>query len=185
MATPIYFTHGELLAESGNAKIYKFNGLLHLEEGPGHTLWAIEDEIDEYKAQIKDYPHGDCLEIGLGLGIASRYILSCEGVESLTTIEINYDTIKVQKQANFIDDKRHTIICMGGLDYINSTIEMYDFVFMDFYHFIDEEGLPLIKHYVEKCKKRILKENGKIIGWFDIHTPEEFVDKFYKIFEEN
>ena len=47
MDMPIYFTHGDLIAESGNARIYRFNGLLHLEEGPGHTLWAIEDEIEE------------------------------------------------------------------------------------------------------------------------------------------
>jgi len=53
MTTPIYFTHGDLIAESGNMRIYDFNGLLHLEEGPGHTLWAIEDEIDEYKAQFE------------------------------------------------------------------------------------------------------------------------------------
>jgi len=180
--TPIYFTHGDLIAESGNMRIYDFNGLLHLEEGPGHTLWAIEDEIDEYKEQIGNYPHGDCLEIGLGLGIASRYILSCEGVKSLTTVEISEDTIIVQKQAYFIDDNRHEVVCVDGLEYINLTDKTFDFIFMDFYHFIDEEGLPEIETYVKACK-RILRNNGKIVGWFDIHTPEEFVEPFYKLFE--
>jgi SAM-dependent methyltransferase len=180
--TPIYFTHGDLIAESGNMRIYDFNGLLHLEEGPGHTLWAIEDEIDEYKEQIGNYPRGDCLEIGLGLGIASRYILSCKGVNSLTTVEISEDTIIVQKQAHFIDDKRHMIVCMDGLSYINLIDNTYDFIFMDFYHFIDEEGLPEIEAYVKACK-RILRDNGKIVGWFDIYTPEEFVKPFYKLFE--
>jgi len=184
MPTPVYFTHGELIAESGNSRIYKFNDLLHLEEGPGHTLWAIEDEIEEYEDQIKNYPYGDCLEIGLGLGVASKYILSCERVSSLTTIEINEDTIKVQKEANFIDDPRHIIIYMDGWKYINETDKKYDFIFMDFYHFIDEEGLPIIKKYVEICKERVLKKGGKIICWFDIYTPEEFVDEFYKIFED-
>lgn len=180
--TPIYFTHGDLIAESGNMRIYNFNGLLHLEEGPGHTLWAIEDEIDEYKEQIGNYPRGDCLEIGLGLGIASRYILSCRGVNSLTTVEISEDTIIVQKQAYFIDDDRHEVVCMDGLEYINSTDKTFDFIFMDFYHFIDEEGLPEIETYVKACK-RILRNNGKIVGWFDIYTPEEFVEPFYKLFE--
>jgi len=182
MVTPIYFTHGKLMAESGNMRVYDFNGLLHLEEGPGHTLWAIEDEIDEYKEQIGDCPHGGCLEIGLGLGVASKYILSCAGVSSLTTIEISKDTIIVQKQSNFIDDDRHEIVCMDGWDYINKTDLKYDFIFMDFYHFIDEDGLPIIKEYVE-TSKRILREGGKIIGWFDVYTPEEFIDEFYRIFE--
>jgi len=182
MDMPIYFTHGELIAESGNARIYRFNDLLHLEEGPGHTLWAIEDEIEEYKRQIGEHPKGDCLEIGLGLGVASKYILSCAGVESLVTVEINKDIIKVQKEANFINDERHRIIHMSGLDYINSTSEMYDFMFFDFYHFIDEDGIPVIEKYVGAAK-RILKKEGKIVGWFDIYTPEEFVNEFYKLFE--
>lgn len=182
MNTPIYFTHGELIAESKNMRVYVFDGMLHLEEGPGHTLWAIGSEIDEYKEQIGDYPHGDCLELGLGLGIASRYILSCEGVNSLTTVEISEDTIIVQKQTNFIDDERHEIVCMDGWKYINKTNKKYDFIFMDFYHFIDEDGLPVIKEYVE-ASKRILRKGGKIIGWFDIYTPEEFVEPFHKLFE--
>jgi len=179
MTTPMYFD-GKLLAQSGNIRVYLFNGLLHLEEG--HVLWAIEDEIKEYKDQIKDYPNGQCLELGLGLGVASKYILSCEGVKSLTTVEINEDVIKVQRQTNFIDDDRHEIVCMDGLSYINSTDKTFDFIFMDFYHFIDEEGLPIIREYVEACKK-IIRKDGKIIGWFDIYSPEEFVEPFYKIFE--
>jgi len=182
MDTPIYFTHGILLAESGNMRIYKFDRMLHLEEGPGHTLWAIEDEIEEYSEQISSYPHGDCLEIGLGLGVASKYILSCPSVDSLTTVEISEDVVKIQKETNFIDDDRHTIICMDGLSYINLTDKAYDFIFMDFYHFIDEDGLPVIKTYVDSSR-RILREGGKIVGWFDPYTPEEFVNDFYKIFE--
>jgi predicted membrane-bound spermidine synthase len=183
MVTPIYFTHGKLLAESGNMRIYLFNDMLHLEEGPGHTLWAIESEIHEYREQMADYPNGEGLEIGLGLGVASRYILTCEGVKSLTTVEISEDVIKVQKQVNPIDDPRHTIICMDGWEYIISTDKKYNFIFMDMYHFIDEDGLPLIEKYVEMCKKRVLKEGGKIVGWFDVSTPEEFIKPFYDLFE--
>ena len=196
MNTPIYFTHGKLLAESGNMRIYLFDNMLHLEEGPGHTLWAIEDEIHEYKDQIRDYPHGDCLEIGLGLGVASKYILSCDGVDSLTTVELQQDVINVQKETNFINDPRHTIVCMDGWEYIVHTDKRYDFIFMDHYHFIDEEGLPFIEKYVNMCKKRvlkkdgrmvagILKEGGKIVAWLDVSTPEEFIDEFNEIFKGN
>ena len=183
MSTPIYFTHGKLLAKSGNIKVYLFNDLLYLEEGPGHTLWTIESEIEEYEQQIANYPKGNCLEIGLGLGVASRYILSCKGVKSLTTVELLEDVIKVQKQVNFINDPRHSIICMNGWEHIISTDKKYDFVFMDHYHFADEEGLPLIKKYVEMCKKRVLKKGGKIVVWQDIYMPEEFIESFHKLFK--
>jgi spermidine synthase len=198
MTTPMYFD-GELLAQSGNIKVYLFNDMLHLEEGPGHTLWAIESEIHEYREQMADYPNGESLEIGLGLGVASKYILSCEGVDSLTTVEISEDVIKVQRQVNPIDDPRHIIICMDGFEYLITANKKYNFAFFDFYHFADEEGLPLIKKYVEMCKKRVLKEGGKIVGWFDIRrvlkeggkivgwfdvsTPEEFIKPFYDLFE--
>ena len=142
-----------------------------------------ESEIEEYEQQIANYPKGNCLEIGLGLGVASRYILSCKGVKSLTTVELLEDVIKVQKQVNFINDPRHSIICMNGWEHIISTDKKYDFVFMDHYHFADEEGLPLIKKYVEMCKKRVLKKGGKIVVWQDIYMPEEFIESFHKLFK--
>ena len=85
----IYFKDGILIAESGRAKIYKLNNELFLEIGPGHNLWALESELKDYIWQLSDKPMGECLEIGLGLGVASKYILSCPKVKGLTTVEIN------------------------------------------------------------------------------------------------
>ena len=83
----IYFIDGDLIAESGEARVYLYDGLLHLEIGKGHNLWMVESEIKELSEQIGDLPRGNCLEIGLGLGVASRYILSFPEVEKLTTVD--------------------------------------------------------------------------------------------------
>lgn len=178
----IYFNDGELVCESGKVKIYRFNDTLHLEIGPGHNLWALESELEDYVWQINDRPNGDCLEVGLGLGVASNYILSCPKVKTLTTVEKNKDVVKAHKQLNPITDNNHLILNADGLIYMYQTNRKFDFIFLDFYSIIDEETMPVINDFV-KASKRILKKNGEVMGWFDKYTPEEFVDQFYSLFK--
>jgi spermidine synthase len=178
----IYFRDGELVAESGNARIYKMNGKLFLEKGIGHTLWAHEDELKEYIWQLADIPKGACLEIGLGLGVASKYILSFPRVESLTTIELDKDVIDVQKKINFINDSKHLILNANGIYYAYQTKKIYDFVFLDFYTHIDEETLPAITDMANACK-RVLKPKGKMLGWLDSATSGEHYKQFMSLFE--
>jgi len=178
----IYFRDGELLSQSGNVKVYKFMDLLHLEIGPGHNLWAIESELEDYIWQLNDRPKGNCLEIGLGLGVASKYILSCPKVDSLTTVEISEDVIEVQKQVNTIVDKRHRIVSADGLIYMYATNKKFDFIFVDCYDIIDEDTLPLIYDYAYACK-RVLNDNGEAIGWFDKATPEEYAEEFFDLWK--
>jgi len=183
MATPIYFTDGKVIAESGSIKVYEFNGALYLEQGPGHNLWADSDEIIELVDQIGNKPRGDCLEIGLGLGVASNYILSKPQVSSLTTVEINPDVVEVYHQLHPTIDQRHRIVCESGLNYISGTKETFDFIFLDFYDCIDEDVLPQIKDCVEVGRSKLNKD-GLIMGWFDPYTPEEFVEEFFELFGE-
>jgi spermidine synthase len=178
----IYFKDGELIAESGDAKIYRMNDELFLEKGPGHTLWALESELGDYIQQLESWPQGDCLEIGLGLGVASKYLLTFPKVKSLTTVEIDEDVIAVQKMANPIDDDRHTILNANGLYYAYQTKKIFDFIFLDFYSHIDEETLPQIADMVAACR-RILKRKGKIMGWLDKHTPGDAAKIFMEVFE--
>lgn len=183
-----YFVDGKLIAESGEVKVYKMDNELFLEIGPGHNLWALESELEDYIWQLGKEPEGDCLEIGLGLGVASRYILSCPGVKSLTTVEINPDIVNVQEEIKKhydvdYDEDRHIILNADGLHYAYKTSKRYDFIFLDFYSHIDEETLPHIEDMVEACGN-ILKEGGKIVGWFDKYTPTEFVKDFYRIFKK-
>lgn len=192
----IYFQDGEIVAESGEARVYRMyvegEEELFLEIGPGHNLWAHSMEWEDYVFQLKGRPHGDCLEIGLGLGVASRYILSCPKVEHLTTVEVNKDVIEVQKKISPIEDKwgmisfsdRHTILNAEGLAYMYATKKRYDFVFIDCYDRIDEETLPLIAD-MAFAAKRLLKDGGEVVGWFDKSTPEELVTPFFNIFRDD
>lgn len=177
----IYFRDGELIAEIGDTRIYKMDGKLFLEKGVGHTLWALEDELEDYIYQLESWPKGDCLEIGLGLGVASKYILSFPKVKSLTTVEIDADVIMAQKIADPIDDDRHLILNAHGLYYAYETKRLYDFIFLDFYDVIDEETLPLIADMAVACE-RTLKRGGKMIGWLDKHTPGDHAALFMSIF---
>lgn len=176
----IYFIDGDLIAEHGEAKVYLYDGLLHLEIGPGHNLWMVESEIEELAQQIGDSPRGKCLEIGLGLGIASKYILSFSEVTSLTTVEINPDVIVVHEMVNRIDDPRHTIIHAGGLDFIVMADEKYDFIFFDHYSIIDEDTLEILNIYA-KAAREILNKDGTLLAWFDPYTVEEDANKFFDI----
>jgi spermidine synthase len=178
----IYFIDGDLIAEEGEARVYLYDGLLHLEIGPGHNLWMVESEIEELSKQIGDLPRGNCLEIGLGLGVASRYILSFPEVKSLTTVEINPDVIAVHQMVNYIDDPRHKGINGDGLDFILQTEEKYDFIFFDHYSIIDEDTLEMLKTYVEAAEK-ILAKDGIMLGWFDPYTPEEHAHEFFALFK--
>ena len=93
----IYFEDGEIVASSGDVNVYKYEGDLHLDIGPGHNLWATSSEIKEYRQQLRKHPRGECLEVGLGLGVVSNYILALPNVKSLTTIEKNKDVIEVYR----------------------------------------------------------------------------------------
>jgi len=192
----IYFEDGIIVAESGDARVYRMDiegsSELFLELGSGHTLWAHTMEWEDYVYQMKGRPQGECLEIGLGLGVASKYILSCPKVEHLTTVEINEDVIKLQDQVNPIDDKwglisfgdKHTILNSEGLAYTYATKKRYDFIFIDCYDRIDEETLPVIADMAFACR-RVLKEDGEVVCWFDKYTPEEFIEPFFRIFKDN
>ena len=167
----------ELISDHGSAKIYRANDNRKLLLKRNNILWALGSEIRDYKKNIGENAKGDCLEIGLGLGVASKHILSFSEVKSLTTIEMDYDVIQAQKQAIFIDDSRHIIINTDGLSYINETERTFDFIFFDFYRFITEDTYPEILEMVQ-ASYRILNRNGIISGWMPRHTKERFKNVF-------
>lgn len=186
----IYFRDGEIIAESGEARVYRMNDELFLEIGPGHNLWALESELDDYIHQLQDFPKGNCLEIGLGLGVASRYILTFPQVDSLTTVEINKDVIDVH--AKIPENKRgkelhyrsedHLILNADGILYSYETDSKFDFIFIDCYAAIDEDTLPFIADMAVACKN-ILKPGGRMLGWIDKSTPDIFARNFFRVFE--
>lgn len=185
----IYFKDGELIAEHNSARVYKMNNELFLELGNAHTLWALESEITDYVDQLYDFPRGNCLEIGLGLGVVSRYLLTFPKVKQLTTVELNpdvigvHDKIKPEDRGLNIDyaSDRHKILNADGLSYAYQTKQRYDFIFIDCYDRIDEETLPVIADMVHACN-RILNPGGKMMGWLDKYTPEPYYHTFMEIF---
>lgn len=191
----IYFRDGKLVANSGEVSVYNMDEELYLEIGPGHTLWALEREVKDYVNQLEDYPKGNCLEIGLGLGVASRCILTYPHVTNLTTVEINPDVIDTHKVISNIldaDDRnnkwlpynsnKHTVVNMDGLEYLYTTKHKYDFIFMDFWQHIDDDTLPAISD-MAKAAFRVLAEGGKVIGWLDPHTTLHNIVEFNKVFD--
>jgi len=189
-----YFTTGKIVARSGDVKVYSMDDQLFLEIGPAHDLWALESEVIDYIQQLKDDPKGNCLEIGLGLGVASRCIMTYPMVDHLTTVERNKDVIEVHKQLiPLLDNKKdkwakykeenHTVVNMDGLEYLLTTNEKYDFIFMDFYKGIDEDSLPEITDMVNAAQS-CLTDRGIIRGWFDPYTPIEFVEVFHELFKK-
>lgn len=186
----IYFKEGSVVAESGLVKVYSYSEDLFLEVGPAHTLWALGSELYDYMDQLHDHPTGSVLEIGLGMGVASRYILTLPRVRSLTTVEQNKDVINVygqllKKDTSFTKNfgyKEHLILNAEGLSYLYATKRKYDFVFLDFYRAIDEDTLPDIEDMVLGAR-RVLAPGGRIMGWFDKYTPDEHTNKFYSLFE--
>lgn len=186
----VYFKDGEIVAENGQARVYKMHGKLFLEIGEGHTLWAMEDELIDYMTQLQDIPFGRVLEVGLGLGVVSRYLLTFPSVEHLTTVEVNPDVVAVHDKIkeddrglnlNYFDNK-HKILNVEGISYAYQTKQQYDFIFIDCYDRIDEETLPLIADMAAACS-RLLNRGGKMLGWLDKYTPEPHYSIFEKIFE--
>jgi hypothetical protein len=185
MKSKLYFRDGKIIAESGLVRVYEMDGDLFLEKGPSHFLWARASELKEYEAQIANYPKGDCLEIGLGLGISAEYILFSPNVKSLTTIEKDKDVIEVFFKLNpygFANKGRylanHSIVQGDGVDFLIGAKQTFDFIFLDFYSLIDEDTLPMIK-LVAKLAHKKLNPYGNVVGWFDPSTPQEFIDDFF------
>jgi len=179
--TYIYFIDGEVIIETGDVKIYEMDGKLFLEKGPGHNFWADSMELKDYQKQIGNSPKGDCLEIGLGLGIASNYILSCPNVKSLTTVEFDLDVINAYRHLEPIPNPKHKIICQSGYVYMMYTKNKYDFIFLDFYSIIDNNTLKALVEYKELAEN-ILNPGGIIKAWFDPYTLEYEAEEFFKLF---
>ena len=182
MTTRTYFLDGRIIAESGDIQVYELDGVLYLNQGPGFSLWIDSNEIKELEEQLGNLPRGDCLELGLGLGVASQYILNRTNVNTLTTVEVSKDVIKVYEQLNEVPDN-HTLIYFDGYEYLIHTEDTFDFIFIDFYSLIDEDTLPEIAACVAAAKS-ILRPEGEIVGWFDPYTPEEFVKPFLGLFQK-
>lgn len=176
----VYFRDGKLISQEGETKVYKMNNALYMETGRGNLI-STDNDMREYIWQLAKRPYGDVLILGLGLGLASKYILSLPTVNSLTVIEPNLDVITCQSVVNPIDDERFNVVNVDLLTYLYETPHMYNFIFIDCYNVIDEDSLPFIADLVAASRKP-LKPMGTLLGWLDEGTPEIFINAFYNLF---
>jgi len=176
----IYFRDGELITKSGEVKVYQMQDDLFMEAGRGNLI-ASDRDLSDYIWQINNKPFGNCLVVGLGLGVSARYISSMAKVDKVTVLEEDADVITAQTNATPFDSNKITIINNNILSFLYTTKEKYNFIFIDCYNIIDEDTFPVIADIVAASKVP-LSTNGILIGWLDSSTPEIFIDAFYGLF---
>lgn len=163
-----------------NVRIYNMDGEQYL--FVDQIMYASSTEQNWYINNVMNYAHGKCLEIGLGLGIASKVILAKPQVTHLLTIENNETVIEAFGRPLH----RHNILWMDIYKWIDNFIEpmpMYDLIFIDHYTLDDGDIFDQLKDLASKLKK-LLKENGRMIFWVDENSPEEdkeFIRKLWVI----
>ncbi len=118
--SPTYFRDGKLLVKNGDIRVYELNSELFMELGR-QNLISSERDLSEYIWQMSDRPFGNCLLIGLGLGVASKYLLSFDNVKSVTVIEEYETIIEAQNELSPINDKRFSIINEPALSHLYET----------------------------------------------------------------
>jgi spermidine synthase len=160
--------NGKLEYEQGDVRIYDMDGDKYL--FVGQTMYASTKERSWYVKNVMPHAQGKCLEIGLGLGVASKAILYKPQVKHLLTVEKNPHVIAAFGRPLH----RHNILCADAVKWVSEfpVLEpMYDFIFVDHYTFDDEtlETLPGLA----TALKFLLKPDGKMVFWVDENAPEE------------
>lgn len=160
--------NSKLEFEQGDVRIYQIedDSYLFVQQ----IMYASTTERPWYIKHVFPYAKGRCLEVGLGLGVASKVILANNQVNHLLTVESNEDVISAFGRPLV----RHNILTADIYKWttgLNIIEPMYDFIFVDHYTFEEEEFQDL-KELATNLTP-LLKENGRMIFWIDENAPEE------------
>jgi spermidine synthase len=162
--------------EQEDVRIYAADGEKYL--FVDQTMYASTTEKDWYIANVLPRARGKCLEIGLGLGVASKVITSSKEVTHLLTVEKNPSVIGAFGKPWL----KHNILHVDVMDWISSfpALEpMYDFIFVDHYTF-DDDDLDMLE-WVGTGLKHLLKPGGSMVFWIDDNAPEEDKEQVKKL----
>lgn len=165
---------GFLEFHQGNVRIYRVEGEQYL--FVDQTLYASTTERSWYIQNIMPYVKGKCLEIGLGLGVASKVILANPQAQSLLTIEKNDGVIAAFGKPLY----KHMILQQDINEWLNWPRlrgNSYDFIFVDHFANMEDEEYEEVAKVVDKLKW-LLRSEGKLIVWLDENAPEEDIQKF-------
>ncbi len=140
----------------------------------GPVLYASSTERSWYVKNVYPHAQGKCLEVGLGLGVASKVILANKNVRHLLTVEKEEDVIAAFGKLL----PRHNILEKDVNDWVRSINAVqdffepiYDFIFVDHYTFEDDEYYILQE--LHQLLKPLLKDGGKMVFWIDENAPDE------------
>jgi len=161
--------NAQLSYDKGNVRIYTLNREDYL--FVDQTLYASSTETSWYIRNILLPAKGNVLEIGLGLGCASKIMLSNPKLEKILTIEKNPYVIAAFGSPM----PRHKIVQADINEWLAGVPKepRYDFIFVDHYTNQDEDTFEELRSLKSNLKK-ILKKQGKIIFWYDNNlAPEE------------
>ncbi|MDR7871021.1 MAG: hypothetical protein RIN55_09195 [Tissierellaceae bacterium] len=112
------------------------------------AISEIESMNDGYEAG-----HGDCLTLGLGIGVLPYLWLLKDEVNSVTIVEVNKDVIELFEKylrPQFPKDKELKIINGDAFEYYNEEfLNQFDYVYVDFWE-STEDGLDFYTRLMEK-----------------------------------
>ena len=163
--------------QQDNVRIYQMDGQHYL--FVDQTMYASTTERAWYIHNIMHYAQGKCLEIGLGLGVASKVILARPEVTHLLTIENNEAVIAAFGKPL----PRHNIAAADVHEWLNNFIDpsaMYDLIFVDHYTWDDEDTYFELEELSFKLSP-LLKKGGRMVFWVDENAPEEDKDQIRKL----
>jgi hypothetical protein len=160
--------NGELEFHEEDVRIYQMDGEQYL--FVGQVLYACTAERDWYGHNVFPHAKGRCLEIGLGLGVASKVILANPRVTHLLTIEKDENVITAFGKPLH----KHNILHADVPRWASNLIAMgprYDLIFVDHYTF-EEEELGELEELATKLRQ-VLADDGRMIFWIDENAPDE------------
>ena len=161
--------NGQLTYRNGDVRIYVVDYEEYLFIGP--VLYASTTERRWYLWNVYPHARGKCLEIGLGLGVASKVIQANKAVRHLLTIESSMEVIIAYGQPL----PRHAILEANIYEWIGNWVwkkPVYDMIFVDHYVFDMDEDLHLLEDLRDNLLP-LLKPKGNMIFWIDENAPDE------------
>lgn len=153
--------------QNEDVRIYDMEGEKYL--FVGQVMYASTSERGWYIHNVMPYAYGKCLEIGLGLGVASKCILVKPEVRHLLTIEKDERVIEAFGRPL----RKHNILhadVNAWLGKITALEPIYDFIFVDHYAFDDDDldALPELEYRL----RPLLKPEGNMVFWIDENAED-------------
>ncbi len=161
--------NAELEYAREDVRIYRMDGEQYL--FIGQIMYASTTERSWYIRNVMQHAKGRCLEVGLGLGVASKVILAKPEVNYLLTVELNESVIGGFGKPL----PRHNILCADINMWVDNFLlptPMYDLIFVDHYTLDDEDEIYALEDLAFKLEP-LVKEGGRMIFWLDENAPEE------------